>query len=89
MLRIVSGRLRPMFQVLLLSLAVGPVTAAAEVPAASTAEVPGASERGASEQIASEKDEAPKWDVANPPGDWGFTEARIDVAEGTWMAVDV
>lgn len=37
---------------------------------------------------------AAKWDVADPPtdgssGGWGWHEAPLDVAEGTWMSVDV
>lgn len=35
----------------------------------------------------SSKDDKPKWDVADPPGD--ETEVAIDVREGTWMALDV
>jgi imidazolonepropionase-like amidohydrolase/Tol biopolymer transport system component len=31
--------------------------------------------------------DAPKWDVANPPGPW--KDIPIDVTEGTWMSVDV
>jgi len=33
-----------------------------------------------------EKD-APKWDVANPPGPWH--DIALEVSEGTWMSVDV
>ncbi|MFN3512175.1 MAG: amidohydrolase family protein [Phenylobacterium sp.] len=32
-------------------------------------------------------EEAPKWDVSNPPG--GSREVAIDVTSGTWMSVDV
>jgi len=35
----------------------------------------------------SDKDDKPKWDVADPPGD--ETEVAIDVREGTWMSLDV
>lgn len=38
---------------------------------------------------ATEGSEAPKWEVANPAGDWGWSEVPIDVEEGTWMSVDV
>ncbi len=31
----------------------------------------------------------PQWDVAEPPGDWGWSEVPIDVEEGTWLSVDV
>ena len=30
-----------------------------------------------------------KWDVANPQGDWGFTEHKFTTTEGTWMNLDV
>jgi imidazolonepropionase-like amidohydrolase/Tol biopolymer transport system component len=33
--------------------------------------------------------EPPKWSVEAPEGDWGWSEAVIDVEEGTWMSVDV
>jgi len=33
--------------------------------------------------------EEPEWDVAEPPGEWGWHEVPIDVEEGTWMSVDV
>ncbi|WGM30483.1 amidohydrolase family protein [Brevundimonas sp. NIBR11] len=50
-------------------------TAAPPAPAVTAAAAP------------TEADEAPKWDVQNPPGP--STEAAIDVTEGTWMALDV
>ena len=34
-------------------------------------------------------DDATKWSVEDPEGDWGWQEVAIDVDEGTWMSVDV
>jgi imidazolonepropionase-like amidohydrolase/Tol biopolymer transport system component len=30
-----------------------------------------------------------KWDVANPPGNWGFKDVPLSTNEGTWMNLDV
>jgi imidazolonepropionase-like amidohydrolase/Tol biopolymer transport system component len=30
-----------------------------------------------------------EWDVNDPPGEWGWKEARFTVDEGTWMNLDV
>jgi imidazolonepropionase-like amidohydrolase/Tol biopolymer transport system component len=37
--------------------------------------------------IAQEKSK--KWDVNDPPGDWGWKEVKFSTDEGTWMSVDV
>jgi imidazolonepropionase-like amidohydrolase/Tol biopolymer transport system component len=37
--------------------------------------------------LAQEEEEAPKWDVNAPPGDW--SERPIDTRTGTWMNLDV
>lgn len=34
-------------------------------------------------------DDADKWDVTAPPGDWGWRDVAIDTTEGTWISVDV
>lgn len=34
-------------------------------------------------------DDKKSWDVNDPPGDWGWKEARFTVNEGTWMNLDV
>lgn len=38
---------------------------------------------------AQEKKEDKKWDVSNPPGDWGWKEIEFQTKEGTWLNVDV
>lgn len=30
-----------------------------------------------------------KWDVSNPPGEWGWKEIQVKTDEGTWMNLDV
>lgn len=36
-----------------------------------------------------EGDDDEKWDVNDPPGDWGWKEVALDTTEGTWMSLDV
>jgi len=33
--------------------------------------------------------EKPKWDVANPPGNWDYKDLNFSTDEGTWMNLDV
>ncbi|GMU65195.1 MAG: amidohydrolase [Acidobacteriota bacterium] len=47
-------------------------------PVAADAEEPGAAD-----------EKQPKWDVADPPGEWGWKDVAIDVTEGTWISLDV
>jgi imidazolonepropionase-like amidohydrolase/Tol biopolymer transport system component len=46
---------------------------------------------GAEEPAAGEghEEKESKWDVSNPPGDWGWKDVAIDVTEGTWISLDV
>ncbi len=44
-------------------------------------------ETAGDEAVEEKKDEKPKWDVENPPGE--PYEVAIDVDEGTWMSLDV
>jgi imidazolonepropionase-like amidohydrolase/Tol biopolymer transport system component len=52
---------------------------------------PEAAEPAAAELATEPEDEEdePEWPVDEPPGDWGWSEATIDVEEGTWMSLDV
>ena len=36
-----------------------------------------------------DKKKKEKWDVENPPGDWGWKDVAIDTTEGTWIGLDV
>ena len=54
---------------------------------ASAPESAAAADEAESEEA--KEDDAPKWSVEAPEGEWGWKEIPLDVDEGTWMSVDV
>ncbi|MCF8246650.1 MAG: amidohydrolase family protein [Saprospiraceae bacterium] len=47
------------------------------------------SKKSAPKPTTEKKADAPKWDVNNPPGPWGWKDVKFNTTEGTWLNLDL